>query len=59
MGQNRILNPVQIARIVHMPHEIDVSRQHAYAVKGGEGCCHQAFIINDKKRSYSLITAKT
>jgi hypothetical protein len=42
-----------------MPHEIDVSRQHAYAVKVGEGFCHQAFIINDKKRSYSLITAKT
>jgi hypothetical protein len=40
MRQNRILHPVQIARIVHMPHEVDVSRQHAYAVKMEESGCH-------------------
>ena len=40
MRQNGILHPVQIARVVHMPHEVDVRGQHAYAVKVGESFCH-------------------
>jgi hypothetical protein len=58
MREHRILHPIQIARVIHMPHEINVGRRYAYAVKMRENSCHEAFIINVKRGRYSPIAAK-
>ena len=57
--EHRVLHPVQIARVVHVAHEVDISRQNADAVKMGESESHVTFNIGRLKRVYSLIATET